>query len=146
MTFDISDASKRYNACPMCKETTGMWLTTRKGMRYVKCVGCSFCGPEINEGEAECDRMAFDGWNASSCQTEVTDMQDLSVGMLVRWEWTDRSAGMSAVSKGIRPVGKVVDRESFPNMSCEIGVSCLDDRFWVIDPREMFKRGRRFYV
>lgn len=146
MAFDITDSKNRYQACPMCRAQFGMGIMSRQGHRFVQCQECGQRGQETPLSTADSDRLAFEAWNALSCDTAIRSMDPLVPGKLVRWEWVDVGMGADAIAKGIRPVGIVVDKTVMPHMACELGVQLLDDKFWIIDPVFFFSKGRCFYV
>jgi hypothetical protein len=69
---------------------------------------------------------------------------DFIPGMLVSWEWQPKGMGELAIQKGIRPVGRVVDRNTLWYMACSVGIQVLDDPAWVIDPVFALSKGRTF--
>jgi hypothetical protein len=69
----------------------------------------------------------------------MLNFDDLKRGMPVQWEWVSDLAK----ERGLRPYGRVVTREDLPYMACEIGIQCVDDPFWVIDPKQMLEKGQR---
>jgi hypothetical protein len=72
---------------------------------------------------------------------QVISVIQLKRGMLVRWRWGGHGRTI-AKDKGVRPVGRVVTRDDYPHMACEIGLACLDDSMWVLDPEILLAKGR----
>ncbi len=70
---------------------------------------------------------------------QVTSITQLKRGMLVRWAGVSRSV---AKESGVRSLGRVVTRKDYPYMVCKIGIACLDDPHWVLDPKQLLERGR----
>jgi hypothetical protein len=69
---------------------------------------------------------------------------DFIPGMLVSWEWQPKGMGQQAIDRGLRSVGRVVDRSVLPRMFCSVGIQVLDDPAWVIDPVFALSKGRTF--
>jgi hypothetical protein len=75
----------------------------------------------------------------------LSRVEDFIPGQLVQWAWVPNGFGQSALEKGIRPLGKIVDKCDFPNMASEIGIEVIDAPNWVISPEFALSKGREFF-
>jgi hypothetical protein len=74
------------------------------------------------------------------------EIKDFTVGRIVTWKWTDGLCGVHAKNSKLRPIGRVVDRNEYPYMACELAVAILDDPSWVIDPRTALEKSIKFFA
>jgi len=75
----------------------------------------------------------------------LSRVEDFVPGQLVQWDWVPNGFGQSAIEKGIRPLGKIVDKSDFPNMACDVGIEVIDAPNWVISPEFALSKGREFF-
>lgn len=76
---------------------------------------------------------------------EITSVDDLDRGLVVRWEWPK-----TEFYKDIkyRPIGIVVTRveNPFGLFKGKYHIRLLDCAWWEFPPEEVFKRGRKLYA
>jgi hypothetical protein len=78
--------------------------------------------------------------------TKLKDVEEFTAGTLVQWNWEPSGFGQIAINNGIRPLGRVVNKNTLPHMACQLGIQVVDDPAWAIDPVTALSKGREFFV